>query len=129
MTTIGSSSSEVNAWHEHIARVGDVDADGVWDDRVPRREDASDGQAITEVGIGHESSTVGNGQAAGIVHLLYGLGIDVTAPLSVASRSLPFLKRTPGLVSAFSFACHGRPLKRVSIALIRFGTLGSQDPA
>jgi hypothetical protein len=57
----------------------DVDADGVGDDGVLGGEDAPDGEAVAEVGVGHEGAGACDGEVAGGGELVEGLVIEVLA--------------------------------------------------
>ena len=69
--------------HCHFHAAGDVHADGVRDDDVIGGEHAADGQAVADVGVGHQSAGHGHGEEAGFLHLHDGLGLQASAPLAV----------------------------------------------
>ena len=69
--------------HGHFHAAGDVHAHGVRDDGVVGGQHAADGQAVADVGVGHERGGDGDGQLAGVLHLLERVGVQVRAPLAV----------------------------------------------
>ncbi len=72
--------------HGHLHAAGDIHTDGVRDDGVVGGEDAADGQAIADMGIGHQCASYGDGESAGLFHLLDCLRVEITAPLVVVRR-------------------------------------------
>ena len=83
---------------------GDVDADGVGDHRVVRRQHPADRQAITQVGIGHERGGNGDRQAHGGLQLVDSGGFQSLAPDAVrggvgpldVGRALGLIAQGPG---------------------------------
>ena len=76
---------------------GDVHADGVGDDGVVGGEHAADGQPVADVGIGHERGGDGDGQLAGVLHLLERVGVQVRAPLAIRDGMLGHDEKLRGL--------------------------------
>ena len=81
--------------HGQFDAAGDVHADGVGDDGVVGGEHAADGQPVADVGVGHERGGDGDGQLAGVLHLLERVGVQVRAPLAVGDGHNEKL-RVPG---------------------------------
>ena len=69
--------------HGEFDAAGDVHADGVGDDGVIGGEHTADGQTVADMGIGHERGGDGDGQLAGVLHLLERVGVQIRAPLAV----------------------------------------------
>ena len=80
LLTMGIDQLRGRGEHAHSHAAGNVHAHAVWDDRIRHGQDPADGQTVTDVGIGHERAAHGHGQAAPVVHLLRGLGVQTLAP-------------------------------------------------
>ncbi len=77
---------------------GDVNAHRVRDDRILHRQHAADGQAVPEVGVGHEGTPHRHRQRRRDVHLLQCVGIKALAPDRDLCRRCPGRERVTVLV-------------------------------
>ena len=73
--------------HAQPHAAGDVDAHGIRNDGVPRRQHTADRQPEAQVRIGHERATHRDGQAAREAQLFDGIVLDVIAPLTPGGGS------------------------------------------
>ena len=69
----------------HFYAASDVHTNRIRNDGVVCREDATDGQAVTHMRIGHKRRSNGDRQLAGIFHLLECVGVQVRAPLATGN--------------------------------------------
>ncbi len=72
--------------HRKLHPAGDVDADGVRNDRVLASQHAADRQAVADVCVRHQRGADGVRHLAGHAHLLVGGRVDVVAPGAVGDR-------------------------------------------
>ena len=72
----------------HLHPAGDVHAHPVRDDRIVHSQDPADGQAVADMGIGHERPAHGHGEARAVAHLLHSLGVEILPPGSPGSLRL-----------------------------------------
>ncbi len=78
---------EVEHGEFHAAR--DIDADGIGDHGVVGGEDSPDGEAVADVGVGHEGAGDGDRELAGAAHLVDGFRLEALAPLLPGGGGFP----------------------------------------
>ena len=76
----GVENLGVEGEDRQLHAAGDIDPDGVGDDGVFTRQHPANGEAITDVGIGHQRAAPGDRERTRIGHLAMSADVDVGSP-------------------------------------------------